>query len=184
MVLDELTAAMEQLKVKHNTHFAQFLEKKTQTGPLRRKLALKLPLNRGEATGEGFHALMTENDKKSSDSPYTLRDKDLTETLTEIKRESLELFAKIEGLLAQKTAPFRFSPELKHDDISLKGEESRANNTTYSQGAALVEPRLPMNRSSRISFTIERIGEYGKAWIGVCYKSIVQQHSFIPRGNQ
>lgn len=59
--------------------------------------------------------------------------------------------------IASNTTDFHFSPMFHHKDIILQYDNSLANNTTSMQAVALVEPKLPMDRPSRLCFRVNRV---------------------------
>jgi hypothetical protein len=76
---------------------------------------------------------------------------------------------------------FRFSKDYRNKDIKIKEERTVAcTSGTNDQGAALLEPCLPMNITSSITFQIGKV--YESMALGVCFKDAVVSHKYLLSG--
>lgn len=156
------------------------MEKQVGDNVLRRRLANNEEMDREEATGDHFHRMLEDIGKVSqAASPYTLEEGELVKRVQSLQaefgtlRDKLEQLWKVSPVKVALPCKFTFSATAKRESTTLSENNTRATGGSYS--TVIIEPRLPTNSVSKISFRIHKCG-----WLllGVCYRALVEKRNF------
>lgn len=112
-------------------------------------------------------------------SPYTLEEGELMKRVQSLQTEFGTLRDRLEQLWkvspAKMTSPrnYAFSATAKKETTTLSENNTRA--TGGSNSIVIIEPRLPTNSVSVISFRVHKCG-----WLllGVCYQALVEKQNY------
>lgn len=92
--------------------------------------------------------------------------------------------AKDKGIVGS-TGPIAISPKFSFSPTFKQGSTVLSENNTRVTGkgihtSAIVEPRLPMNSKSKISF---KVNKNGWLYVGVCYPAVLDQPNYVYSSN-
>lgn len=201
-LLDKLIEELQSLKKRHKAHVERHISGARRYTGLLQRLLQGEQLQSKEATGDAIAKMITEAKQVGAiKSPYCVVGDQLRKELRTAGAIAQNLLTHVEQLwvpkqvvlksiekpvvnpqeVVQLPSVFRFSSKMKHQDIILSDNNTRARGTGYDLPLVVVKPSV--NTPCRALFKINSINSNGFVFVGVCIPSVFAKNGYEFEGS-